>query len=268
MHELELLLDQFNKAAERFSGLTHVSVTWPEDAPSQLPEQYRQNSANLVKLWEYSIIRKKKHVVARRHWLLRPKGEKWNKDAAFRSLRKLAEEAMQALRYRENESSKQRYIDRLFGSEVFLPGEEEYNDMEPAVEWCLNLYWHVLEYPQNKLAYSTSPTKSRGSTSWIEDVFYESTKLVRTWLTEDDKQVHNTANEKTIKLSNLPDIQQNIIKALKDKILTTDEIARKSGYEVGGHLKSNLALLVKKGILKNRKPGYQLQEKYLYLSEE
>ncbi|MCP4611726.1 MAG: hypothetical protein GY845_23700 [Planctomycetes bacterium] len=174
MHELKLLQDQFKKAAERFPGLTHVSVTWPDDKPRQVPECYKHNPQNLVELWNYTI-RQEKLVVARRHWLLRPKGENWNKDTAFRELRELSEEAVPFLRCREVE------IGKMFYPDFYMPGEDDYRDIDPVVQWCLELYWSVLDPQFASFVNGPSPTAQRGPVSWIENVFHKSAKLVRKW---------------------------------------------------------------------------------------
>ena len=57
-------------------------------------------------------------------------------------------------------------------------------------------------------------------------------------------------------MNELSEIEENIVEALGDSVLTTDEVAVKAGYEVGGHLRRVLSSMRKRGILGNKQPGY------------
>ena len=108
---------------------------------------------------------------------IKPKGETWSKDSAFRRLNRLAAEGMAILRFLEYRRREKSPVDILVEEifpDVFVKGEEEYNDISDAAEWILTLYALL---PVKGIS-SYSP-KHRGdlncpSASWMEDVFYES----------------------------------------------------------------------------------------------
>lgn len=50
----------------------------------------------------------------------------------------------------------------------------------------------------------------------------------------------------------------DIIEALGPSLLTGERLAAKAGYEYDGHFKSVLASLVRRGVIRNRRPGYFL----------
>ncbi|MBN1125074.1 MAG: hypothetical protein JXA82_08700 [Sedimentisphaerales bacterium] len=183
---LKLLQRHFEEATRQFPGLTFVSEIRPKKSQEpQVPKEYLRNSQNIVKFWEHNGIDKKGNlVIARRCWLIRPKGETWNKDSAYRRLRKLAEEGISILRFidylKEERIQKMSPHDieimKMYSQSepIFLEGEEEYNHMKYAAEWILRLHQQV----RNNVFWSSYelPTKFRyDSCSWIEDVFYEST---------------------------------------------------------------------------------------------
>jgi hypothetical protein len=59
-----------------------------------------------------------------------------------------------------------------------------------------------------------------------------------------------------------------IIEALGDTILTVEELAIKSGYEVSGYFRHTLSSLRKRGILANKRPGYYLKPEFHYLLQD
>ncbi|MCP4257841.1 MAG: hypothetical protein GY774_09985 [Planctomycetes bacterium] len=59
-----------------------------------------------------------------------------------------------------------------------------------------------------------------------------------------------------------------IIEALGDEILTVEELAVKSGYEVSGHFRRTISSLRKRDILANKQPGYYLKPEFHYLLQD
>jgi len=52
--------------------------------------------------------------------------------------------------------------------------------------------------------------------------------------------------------------QKNIIEALGEDTLKTDELAIKAGYELSDHFRKTVASLRKRGVIGNNRPGINL----------
>jgi len=63
----------------------------------------------------------------------------------------------------------------------------------------------------------------------------------------------------------LNELEQDIIKALKDETLTGEKLARQAGRPYNFKFRSSLSGLRKRDILGNRKPGYFLESEYEFL---
>ncbi len=57
--------------------------------------------------------------------------------------------------------------------------------------------------------------------------------------------------------TNLTQLEQNILEALGDGILLTKDLAERAGYKPDSHFRGVLVSLCKRGLLVNRRPGYQ-----------
>lgn len=185
MGKLEILQRQFEDAAGLFPGLTAVSEVWPKESGKfRVLLEYQYNSQNLIKLWENKAIHETEGLsTARRYWLIKPEGEEWSKESAYRRLRILAEEGVVLLQlvdwHRKKYMEKENLdfdLETAFRTPIFLEGEEFYNEMSCAQEWVLRLYGQA-EDP-NPLSRKRSTYYSKNY-SWVEDVFYQSAVYCR-----------------------------------------------------------------------------------------
>lgn len=55
--------------------------------------------------------------------------------------------------------------------------------------------------------------------------------------------------------------EAHIVEALGQFVLTGERLAEKAGYEYDGYFKSVLASLVRRGVIRNRRPGYFLPDR-------
>jgi len=69
-------------------------------------------------------------------------------------------------------------------------------------------------------------------------------------------------------MNKLSTTESNIIEALGTDILTFEQLAAKTGYEVSGHFRRTVSSLSKRGILGNKRPGYFVKSQYLQFVSE